>query len=70
MSSGALPASRTPNTFARPDQLLLIDPCTRAIRLLWKGLGDNIDRYANYPRLVGETGTVYMQATRDQILGG
>ncbi len=27
-------------------------------RLLWKGLGDNIDRYANYPRLVGETGTL------------
>jgi 1-pyrroline-5-carboxylate dehydrogenase len=29
---------------------------TEVFRQLWKNLGDNISRYVNYPRLVGETG--------------
>jgi len=29
---------------------------TRVFQDLWKGIGDNISRYAGYPRVVGETG--------------
>jgi len=29
---------------------------TRTFQLLWRTVGENIDRYRNYPRLVGETG--------------
>ncbi|SHN47801.1 L-glutamate gamma-semialdehyde dehydrogenase [Cryptosporangium aurantiacum] len=29
---------------------------TRTFRYLWEGVGRNLDRYAGYPRLVGETG--------------
>lgn len=46
---------------------------TDVFRLLWKGLGDNIDRYANYPRLVGETGGknfvfVHQSADKDAVV--
>ncbi|MDB4958820.1 MAG: delta-pyrroline-5-carboxylate dehydrogenase [Myxococcales bacterium] len=29
---------------------------TDVFRMMWKRVGDNLDRYKNYPRLVGETG--------------
>src|SRR5258705_11073589 len=29
---------------------------TDVFRMMWKRVADNIDRYKNYPRLVGETG--------------
>jgi 1-pyrroline-5-carboxylate dehydrogenase len=49
--------SRSTPTFL---PLLIHGHTHHAHRLLWKGLGDNIDRYANYPRLVGETGTLLL----------
>lgn len=29
---------------------------TKVFKSLWKEIGDNIDRYKSYPRIVGETG--------------
>jgi len=29
---------------------------TKVFRTLWKGIGNNIDKYKSYPRIVGETG--------------
>jgi 1-pyrroline-5-carboxylate dehydrogenase len=46
---------------------------TKVFRQLWKEVGDNLDRYRNFPRLVGETGgkgfvLAHPTANRDQLI--
>ncbi|MGC4120610.1 MAG: L-glutamate gamma-semialdehyde dehydrogenase [Myxococcales bacterium] len=43
--------------FASPDFAgLHFTGSTRTFRTLWKAIGENVERYRNYPRVVGETG--------------